>query len=69
MNGLDILNYISKDDRLLSRFGGLFAIDPLHFQLHQQDIFYICYTDIAKTWRKTLDRDLFSQIWHDDRVF
>ena len=48
MNGLDILNYISKDDMLLSRFGGLFAIDQLHFKLPQRDIFYICNTDTAK---------------------
>ena len=47
MNGLEILNYISKDEFLLSRFGGLFAIDQLTFTLPNREIFYICNTDVA----------------------
>ena len=46
MNGLQIINVISKDESLLSQFGGLFAIDQLTF-LPERGKFYICNTDIA----------------------
>ena len=48
MKGIDILNYITRDDTLLSIFGGLFAKDQLTFILPDRDIFFICNTQNAK---------------------
>ena len=44
MNGLDILKTITKDGISCKYFGGLMAINKLHFR-RKQRIFYICNTD------------------------
>ena len=48
MNGLEIIETVSKDEIVFRCFGGLMSIDKLNMRPDSKNIFFICNTDLWK---------------------
>lgn len=48
MKGVEILKFILGDEIAYNKFGGIFAVDQMNFPLPNNDVFFICNTDIYK---------------------
>jgi len=48
MNGLEIIETVSKDEIVFRCFGGLMSIDKLNIRADSKRIFFICNTDLWK---------------------